>query len=71
MRPKRFIKNERGATAIEYCLIAALVAVALITALTSMGTSLSSMFSTVSTSVDGAMTDPDEQQYDNAGNPIP
>ena len=43
--------DELGATAIEYGLIAALVAVVLITALTALGGSLKSMFSSVSTSV--------------------
>ena len=43
----RFIKDESGATAIEYGLIAALVAVVLVTALTAMGTKLSGTFDTV------------------------
>jgi len=42
-----FIKDEDGATAIEYGLIAALVSVAAIGALTAMGGSLSTMFNTV------------------------
>jgi len=50
----KFLKDESGATAIEYGLIAALVAVACITALTAMGTSLSSLFDTVKTKVDTA-----------------
>ena len=41
--------NEAGATAIEYGLIAALIAVAAITAMTSLGTQLSTTFQTVST----------------------
>jgi pilus assembly protein Flp/PilA len=44
----RFAKDESGATAIEYGLIAALVAVVLVTALTAMGTKLSGTFTTVS-----------------------
>ena len=44
----RFLKDESGATAIEYGLIAALVAVVLVTALTAMGTKLSGTFTTVS-----------------------
>ena len=44
----RFMKDESGATAIEYGLIAALVAVVLVTALTAMGTKLSGTFTTVS-----------------------
>ena len=47
----RFIQDEAGATAIEYGLIAALVAVVLIGALTALGTSLSTTFSSVSTAV--------------------
>ena len=42
-------KNSAGATAIEYGLIAALIAVAAITAMTSLGTQLSRTFQTVST----------------------
>ena len=55
---KRFIKNEKGATAIEYGLIAALIAVVLITAATSVGTSLSNKFNTVATSINAAGTSP-------------
>ncbi len=42
----QFAKDEDGATAIEYGLIAALVSVAAIGALTAMGQSLSTMFGT-------------------------
>ena len=45
----KLIKNEEGATAIEYGLIAALIAVAAIGAMTSIGTKLSSSFNNVST----------------------
>jgi pilus assembly protein Flp/PilA len=47
----RFVQDEFGATAIEYGLIAALIAVAIITAATSVGTSLSGTFNTISTSL--------------------
>ncbi len=50
----RFIKDEDGATAIEYGLIAALVSVAAIGALTAMGGSLSTMFNTVSSALSSA-----------------
>jgi len=40
----RFVKDESGATAIEYGLIAALVAVACITAWTTLGTKLADVF---------------------------
>jgi pilus assembly protein Flp/PilA len=42
-----FLRDESGATAIEYGLIAALVSVATIAALTSMGNSLQTMFGSV------------------------
>ena len=45
---KRFLTNESGATAIEYGLIAALIAVAAIAAMTSLGTKLNSTFDSVS-----------------------
>ena len=46
---KKFLKDEGGATAIEYGLIAALVAVAIVGALTSLGTGLTSLFGKVNT----------------------
>ncbi len=52
----RFAKNEDGATAIDYGLIAALVSVAAIGALTAMGDSLSSLFDTVSTALSTAVS---------------
>jgi pilus assembly protein Flp/PilA len=45
----RFVRDESGATAIEYGLIAALIAVVIITALTTVGTKLSTTFNTVAT----------------------
>ena len=45
---QRFCQDESGATAIEYGLIAALVAVVLVTALTTLGTNLSATFGKVS-----------------------
>lgn len=47
----RFLSNESGATAIEYGLIAALIAVVVIGAVTAVGTGLSGTFNTVSGSV--------------------
>ena len=44
----RFVKNESGATAIEYGLIAALIAVVCITVLTQIGTRLNTKFTSVS-----------------------
>jgi pilus assembly protein Flp/PilA len=51
----RLIKDESGATAIEYGLIAGLVAVAIIAALSALGTSLTSLFTSVSDELDGAV----------------
>jgi pilus assembly protein Flp/PilA len=48
---KKIFKNEDGATAIEYGLIAALIAVAAITAMGSLGTNLSNTFNNVSNSL--------------------
>jgi len=44
----RFVRDESGATAIEYGLIAALIAVVIITAVKTVGTSLTSTFQSVS-----------------------
>ena len=52
----RFVKEDSGATAIEYGLIAALVSVAAIGALTAMGNSLNTMFTTVSSALDNAVS---------------
>ncbi len=52
----RFAADESGATAIEYGLIAALIAVAAITALTSVGSQLTTTFNKVNTSLSTANT---------------
>ena len=52
---KTLIRDESGATAIEYGLIAALVSVAAVVALENMGTSLENMFTTVSGKLDTAV----------------
>jgi len=44
---KTFIRNEDGATAIEYALIASLIAVAIITAVQTVGTKVSTVFTEV------------------------
>jgi pilus assembly protein Flp/PilA len=44
----KLMRDESGATAIEYGLIAALIAVVIIAALTAVGKNLSSVFNTVS-----------------------
>jgi pilus assembly protein Flp/PilA len=48
---KSFVANESGATAIEYALIASLIAIALVTILGSLGTKLSTEFSEVSSAL--------------------
>ncbi|MCG6119932.1 MAG: Flp family type IVb pilin [Blastomonas sp.] len=45
---RNILGNKKGATAIEYGLIAALIAVAAITAMTSLGTNLNATFTEVS-----------------------
>ena len=53
---RAFLADESGATAIEYGLIAALVSVAAITALQSMGSSLDTIFTEVSTTLRAAVS---------------
>ena len=55
---KRMVKDESGATAIEYGLIAALLSVAAVVALGEMGQSLSAMFGKVKSELDNAVTPP-------------
>lgn len=45
---RKFVKNSKGATAIEYGLIAALIAVAAVSAMSSLGGKLSTTFNNVS-----------------------
>ncbi len=47
----RFLKNESGATAIEYGLIAGLISVVIITAVTLVGTNLTSTFDAIATAL--------------------
>ena len=51
---KRFLTEEDGVTAIEYGLIAALIAVVIIVGAGLLGTSLNTKFTEISTTVDGA-----------------
>ena len=51
---RRFLNDESGATAIEYGLIAGLVAVAIIAALTALGSSLNNLFSDISDTVNAS-----------------
>ena len=55
-RLRTFLADESGATAIEYGLIAALVSVAAIVALQSVGNALTNMFDTVSNQLENAIS---------------
>lgn len=46
---RRFFRSEEGVTAIEYALIAALIAVAIVVAVTALGSDLSALFTNIST----------------------
>jgi pilus assembly protein Flp/PilA len=48
---RRFLQDESGATAIEYALIAAGIALAIITAVNSLGTTLSKKFTSINSSL--------------------
>jgi pilus assembly protein Flp/PilA len=48
---ERFLRDERGATAIEYGLIAAGISVAIITVVTTMGSNLNTTFTSVATAI--------------------
>ena len=48
---RRILKNDRGATAIEYTLIASLIAVAAIAAMTTVGSKVSNVMSNVASSM--------------------
>lgn len=48
---KHFTRDESGATAIEYAMIAAGIAVAIIAAVNALGTSTNSMYTTIQTSL--------------------
>jgi len=51
---QQFLRDEEGVTAIEYGLIAALIAVVIIAAVTVVGTQLRNTFETVGTALQGA-----------------
>ncbi len=52
----RFVKEEDGATAIEYGLLAALISVVIIGAVSALGTSVSSQFNKIASTVGNAST---------------
>jgi pilus assembly protein Flp/PilA len=46
-RTKKFLKDEEGAAAIEYALLVGLIAVAIVAAVTALGTKVASTFSSI------------------------
>ncbi|RAZ75914.1 Flp family type IVb pilin [Mesorhizobium atlanticum] len=54
----RFVKDESGATAIEYGLIAALIALAIMVGASSLGTALNTKFNAIATAVNNAPSAP-------------
>ena len=52
---RQFLQDEEGVTAIEYGLIAALIAVGIIVTVTAVGTNLNLVFTAVSTAITGAL----------------
>jgi pilus assembly protein Flp/PilA len=53
---KRFLKDEEGVTMVEYGLIAALIAVVCIVAITNIGTNLNLVFEEICNKLSGAIT---------------
>ena len=47
----RFVDDERGATAIEYCLIAAGLSIVIVTAVNGVGSALNTKFTDISSSI--------------------
>ena len=45
----RFLRNDSGATAIEYAIIAGMLSIVIVTAVTAVGTSVNTMFTSVAT----------------------
>jgi pilus assembly protein Flp/PilA len=58
----RFLKDESGATAIEYGLIAAIVSVAIIAALQLVGTELGNVFNTIGGKLQNATKAPETKE---------
>ena len=51
----KFVRDESGATAIEYGLIAALIAVVIISAVTALGTTITGKFTEIVTAMGGTV----------------
>ncbi|MGE0045123.1 MAG: Flp family type IVb pilin [Hyphomonadaceae bacterium] len=56
LKLRRFLKNQDGATAIEYGLIAALIGVVIISAVTALGTGISGTFQTIADKLEAPAT---------------
>ena len=54
----RFVKDDSGATAIEYGLLAAGIALVLITIVTTLGTTLQGVFTAINSGIGGINTSP-------------
>jgi pilus assembly protein Flp/PilA len=50
---KRFRKEEDGATAVEYAIMVALIAVVIIVGVTALGTGINTQFSSIATTISG------------------
>lgn len=53
---KRFVRDESGATAIEYALIASLIFVVIVTSVSLFGTKTTGMMDMISTTIGGAIS---------------
>jgi pilus assembly protein Flp/PilA len=53
---KQFLKDEDGAAAIEYALIAALIAMAIVVGATALGGSINAFFDSISGALDAVVT---------------
>ena len=53
---KRFVREEEGQDLIEYSLLAALIAVACIAAMKALATEINQIFSTIGSTLEGAVT---------------
>ncbi|MEJ2137021.1 MAG: Flp family type IVb pilin [Desulfofustis sp.] len=53
-RLRQFLKNENGVTAIEYALVATLIAVAIVGAVTLLGTSVTTNYENIQTEISNA-----------------
>jgi len=48
---RQFLRNDKGVTAMEYALIASLIAVIIVTAVTAVGTKLISLYTKIAASI--------------------